>query len=83
MNPQPKTPKVTLEEIAQRKEELLLEIQQQKQQIVTLAQEIIAPLTPSPTGNPFMKSIRTGMAVYDGVILGLKIMKKVRYLFNK
>ena len=30
-----------------------------------------------------MRSFNTGMAIFDGVVMGVKIMKKIRRFFRK
>lgn len=75
--------KITLEEIAQRKKKLLHEIHVQKQAMTDTIRDIFAPLAPA-TGkvDSIMRSFNTGMAIFDGVMLGLKIMRKVRKYFR-
>lgn len=84
MNNQSIPQKITLEGITLRKEELLKEIRAQKETMTMTAQSIFAPLAPAAsTGNALMRSFNTGLAIFDGVMLGLKIMKKVRGLFKR
>lgn len=84
MNNQQTIQKITLEDIARRKEELLIEICIQKEAMAATAKEIFAPLAPAAsTGNALMRSFNTGMAIFDGVMMGIKIMRKVRSLFQK
>lgn len=83
MNQQQTSPKITLETIAQRKAELLEEINAQKETIAMTARSIFAPLAPAASkGNALMRSFNTGMAIFDGVMLGIKMMRKIRSLFN-
>lgn len=83
MNNQQTTQKITLEDIARRKEEILVEIRVQKDAMTTTAKEIFAPLAPvASSGNSLMRSFNTGMAIFDGVMMGIKIMKKIRSLFQ-
>lgn len=84
MNNQQTTQKITLEDIARHKEEILIEICIQKEAMTAAAKEIFAPLAPAAsTGNALMRSFNTGMAIFDGVMMGIKIMRKVRSLFQK
>lgn len=84
MNNQQTTRKITLEDIARRKEEVLIEIRVQKEAMTATAKEIIAPLAPAASaGNTLMRSFNTGMAIFDGVMMGIKIMRKVRSMFRK
>ena len=69
--------KFTLEEIAERKKKLLNEIHAQKKAMTATTREIFAPLAPAT-----MRSFNTGMAVFDGVVMGIKIMRKIRAYFR-
>lgn len=83
MNNQSTSPKITLNDIARRKEELLEEIRAQQKTMATTARSIFAPLAPAASkGNAMMRSFNTGMAIFDGVMLGIKMMKKIRSLFS-
>ena len=73
------TTPVTLESIAQKKAMLLQEIRLQKEIMTGLTQEIFAPLEPATNkANAMMRAFNTGMAVFDGIVLGVKVMKKFR-----
>ncbi|MCS2302317.1 hypothetical protein NXX23_06155 [Bacteroides ovatus] len=74
--------KFTLEEIAERKKKLLNEIHAQKSMTAT-TREIFAPLAPATNkADALMRSFNTGMAVFDGVVMGIKIMRKIRAYFR-
>ena len=77
-NSTPTPKKITLEDIAQRKQEVLQEICDQKQAMADTTRRIFAPL-----GNALMRSFSTGIAIFDGVMLGMKMIRKVRGLFRK
>lgn len=79
-NSTPTPKKITLEDIAQRKKEVLQEICDQKQAMADTTRRIFAPLA---GGNALMRSFSTGMAIFDGVMLGMKMIRKVRGLFRK
>lgn len=74
---------ITLETIAQQKAKLRQQIQQRKDTMTILAKEIVAPVAPA-TGKAglMMRAFNTGMAAFDGVMLGLKIIKRMRKLFH-
>lgn len=83
-NSTPTPKKITLEDIAQRKQEVLQEICDQKQAMADTTRRIFAPLAPAASGgNALMRSFSTGMAIFDGVMLGMKMIHKVRGLFRK
>ena len=72
-NSTPTPKKITLEDIAQR-----------KQAMADTTRRIFAPLAPAASGgNALMRSFSTGMAIFDGVMLGMKMIRKVRGLFRK
>ncbi|WP_294585658.1 hypothetical protein [uncultured Bacteroides sp.] len=75
---------ITLESIALQKAELLEQIHDQKDVMNELARDIFAPLAPATDkASSMMRAFNTGMAVFDGVMLGLKLMRKFRNLFGK
>lgn len=83
MNQQQTSQKITLEDITRRKEELQKEIRSQQDVMAMTARNIFAPLVPAASaGNAMMRSFNTGMAIFDGVMLGVKMIRKVRSLFK-
>lgn len=75
--------KITLEEISERKKQLLVEIRMQKENISSSAKNLFAPLAPATSKtDSLMRSFNTGMAVFDGVVMGIKIMQKIRKYFK-
>ena len=75
--------KITLEEITQRKKKLLNEIQAQKRAMTATTREIFSPAPTANKADSLMRSFNTGMAIFDGVVLGIKIMKKMRTYFRR
>lgn len=76
-------PRITLEEITLRKEKLLKEIHSQKKAMTATTREIFAPITPvSNKANTLMRSFNTGMAIFEGVMMGIKVMRKVHGYFK-
>lgn len=78
------TPPLTLESIAQQKKELRQAILQQKEVMTELTRSLVTPLAPatSKTG-AIMRAFNTGMAVFDGAMMGLKLMKRLRRFLRK
>lgn len=75
--------KITLEDITRRKEELKAQIHGQKQAMTATVREIFAPLAPANNkANAIMRSFNTGMAVFDGVMMGIKFMRRIRKYFR-
>ena len=66
MNNMPDTSSMTLESIALQKKELRKKIHAQKE-IMT---------------DTIMRAFNTGMAVFDGLMLGVKLMRKARRMFS-
>lgn len=84
MSEQATPTKVTLEEITLRRKEVLGKIHVQKLAMTTTVREIFAPLPPAATkADSIMRSFNTGMAVFDGVVMGIKMIRKVRAYFRK
>lgn len=83
MNNTPDTTSITLESIAQRKQEVRKKLHLQKLIMTDTARDLFAPLAPAADkGNAIMRAFNTGMAVFDGVMLGLRMMKRVRRMFS-
>lgn len=83
MSAQTPPKKFTLEEIAERKKRLLNEIHAQQRAMTTTTREIFAPIAPATNkADAIMRSFNTGMAIFDGVVMGVKIMRKVRAYFR-
>lgn len=78
-----KTPIITLEVIAQRKAEKLEEVQQAKKDMVQTMHDLFSPVEQKGGVEGIMQHINTGIAVYDGVRTGIKIMQRVRGYFQK
>ncbi len=73
----------TLDEIIQLRKSKLEEIKTQKQVLSDSAKDIFAPFKPfASRGYNIIHSINAGMAIFDGIILGFKVMKKIRSLFK-
>lgn len=82
MNNTPDTTSITLESIAQRKQEVRKKLHLQKQIMTDTARDLFAPAPAADKGNAIMRAFNTGMAVFDGVMLGLRMMKRVRRMFS-
>jgi hypothetical protein len=74
---------ITLEEIALQKEKLRKRIGVQKQKMTTLTQGFIAPLKPTvKKSNAVMGAFNTSLAIFDGVFVAYKLLRKVKKLFR-
>ena len=79
MNDTVQTEILTLEDLQQQKAKALKELRAQKQVMADTARNLFAPIAPAADkGTAIMRAFNTGMAVFDGAMLGIKLMKKVR-----
>lgn len=78
-----KNPVITLDVIAQLKAEKLKEVQLAKENIVNNVHELFAPVEQRGGVNGIMQQVNTGIAVYDGIRTGIKIMQRIRSYFHK
>ena len=84
MNDTVQTEILTLEDLQQQKAEALEEMRAQQQIMADTARNLFAPIAPAADkGTAIMRAFNTGMAVFDGVMLGVKLMRKVRKIFRR
>lgn len=74
---------ITLEVIAQLKKEKLEELRQSRQNMSETARELFAPAEQQGGVEGIMHHVHTGMAIYDGVRTGIKIMQRIRGFFRR
>lgn len=76
--------RVTLEDVIARQEELLAEIKKKEEKMSNYSQQIFAPfLSSSENNHSLIKKINTGVAIFDGAVIGLKLFKSFRKIFSK
>lgn len=74
---------ITLESLQKQKAEAREELRAQKKIMTDTAKNLFTPLAPAADrGTAIMRAFNTGMAVFDGVMLGMKLMKKIRNSFR-
>ena len=84
MNDTIQTDILTLEDLQRQKAEALEELRAQQQIMADTARNLFAPIAPAADkGTAIMRAFNTGMAVFDGVMLGVKLMRKVRKIFRR
>lgn len=85
MNQTQETPKttMTLDEICQLKAEKLTEIRASKQRITNSARELFHPTESANGANALMNNFSSGIAIFNGVMTGFKIIKRIRNLFRR
>ena len=74
---------ITLEMICQQKAEKLAEIRASKQRIVNNAREIFHPNETIKGANALVNNFSSGMIIFNGVMTGFKIIKRIRNFFRK
>lgn len=75
---------LTLDDISRRKAEVKKQLDAQKQVIGVLCREAVAPLKPAAKKtNVLMRAFNTGMAVFDGVMIGVRFMRRMRRAFRR
>lgn len=74
---------ITLEMICQQKAEKLAEIRASKQRIVNNAREIFHPTETIKGANVLVNNFSSGMIIFNGVMTGFKIIKRIRNFFRK
>jgi hypothetical protein len=74
----------TLEQIAELKAAKFKQIEEQKEKIASTANALFAPVEPAVgKAESLMRLFNNGMAMFDGLMLGMKLMRVVRSLLGK
>mgnify|MGYP006366568597 CR=1 FL=1 len=74
---------ITLEMICQQKAEKLAEIRASKAKIQQTATELFHPSEAVRGANALMSNFSSGIAIFNGVMTGFKIIKRIRNFFRK
>ena len=84
MNTPKTTPKevITLDKIYQQKAEKLAEIQASKQRIANQTRELFHPSETTNGTNALVNNFSSGIAIFNGIMTGFKIIKRIRNLFR-
>ncbi len=83
---QPKQPSnvtYTLEDIIARKQAKRKEILESKESLQTLAQDLFAPNESKNKLDGLMQHVNMGIAAYDGIMTGIKILRRIRGFFDR
>ena len=85
MNTTQDTPKkeITLEMICQQKAEKLSEIRASKQRMTEQARDLFKPTESMKNANALMNNFSSGVAIFNGVMTGFKIIKRIRNIFRR
>ena len=73
--------KLTLEDLLIQKQELKKQIESQQQKLVE-SYLLIEPFSFNPMHSSLMKKLTTGFAIFDGFMIGLKVIRKIKNLFR-
>ena len=74
---------ITLEDIAKQKAEVLKKIRVHQDTITISTRQFFSPLKPiANKSNGIMKAVNTGMFMFDGLLIGMKILKAFRKVFK-
>lgn len=75
---------VTLDDIVRRKADVQRQLNEQKLVMGKLCRQAMAPLKPAARKtNALMRAFNTGMAVFDGMMMGLRFMRRMRQTFRR
>ena len=80
---QPSNATYTLEDIIARKQAKRKEILQSEENVQTLAQDLFAPNESKNKLDGLMQHVNMGIAAYDGIMTGIKILRRVRGFFDR
>lgn len=72
---------ITLEDIRQRRKNKLAEVREQGNKIKDTVHNIFMPQEREAGLNGLMQYISTGIAMYDGILTGLKIIRRIHSAF--
>lgn len=76
--------KFTIEEIVQRRKNIEVELRAQKKEMANTARALFAPLAPVTTkAGAMVHAFNTGAAIFEGFMIGVKIMRKLRRFLRK
>lgn len=74
---------LTLESLARMKAEKLKEVRASKKRMSEQAQRLFVPSKIPSEGSALMQSISSGIAIFDGIMTGIRIMRKIQRFFSK
>ena len=74
--------KVTLEDLLVQKQELKKQIESQQQKLVESYYLLTEPFSLNPMHSSLINKLTTGFAIFDGFMIGLKIIRKIKNLFR-
>lgn len=73
----------SLESISSQRKNKKAEIQVSKMKMQQIAQDLFAPPATKNKMEGLMQHVNTGIAAYDGIMTGMKILQRIRGFFRK
>lgn len=73
----------TIELISEQKKKKRTEIQASKKRMQELTQQLFAPTRSSSRIDNVMQQINMGVAAYDGIMTGIKVLRRIQFFFSK
>ena len=73
----------SVEIINQLRKEKKMELKASKEKIITIGHELFNPPESKNKMDSMMQHVNAGIAAYDGLMTGLKILRKVRGFFRR
>lgn len=83
MTNEPQKTIVTLETIRQQKADKLTEIRESKQRIMDTTAQLFRPNETQGGTNALMNNFSSGIAIFNGIMTGIKIIRRIRSLFRR
>ncbi len=74
---------ITLADLRNHKQEVLKDVRAQQNLLNNRFERIIAPFTRTEGTNPLLNSFNFGVAAIDGIIMGVKTLRKITQFFSK
>ena len=74
---------ITLEMISRQKAEKLTEIRASRQRMTEQVRKMFRPAEPADNAHALMNNFSSGIAIFNGVMTGFKIIKRIRSLFRR
>lgn len=74
--------KMTLEDLLIQKQKISENIEIQRNKIIRSYSSLTEPFVFKSIHSSIMKKITTGFAIFDGFMIGLKIIRKIRKIFR-
>ncbi|MCH5329112.1 MAG: hypothetical protein J1E02_08830 [Coprobacter sp.] len=83
MNLNNKTDKITIDTLQAYKRSLKQEIAGQRERLHDSCFRLVSPFSRSSSASSLMGSITRSVAVFDGVMFGLRMYRKIRRIFRR